>query len=349
MQKRIEGLDLIRTFAIFSVVLIHCLRCISPLDTIEIFNGMSTFSKIFYFASFNVGSLGVPLFFILSGYLLLPRNFDEVKTKQFYIKNFLPLLLTWEIWIPANNWLAQFYYDVPLPMSMILKNMLFIEPVYIGHSWYMPVILGIYLFIPYVSRTFKSMSDKEFLIPLAVAYIYFFIFPSLSQIRASHLNIVLDLNFSGGLYGFYVIIGYLLHRFESFINLKRIKSISIILILIALTTYAQIFIHSSSGKIFHLWYDFFLIPPTVILIFILCRDIKLNFFKSLIEKISKCSFGMYLIHVFYIGFILKFGLINFIAVDEIKILTLTILIYILSFVSVLILKKLPFIGKILVR
>ena len=346
--NRIEGLDLIRTFAIFSVVLIHCLRCICPLDTMEIFNGMSTFSKIFYFASFNIGSLGVPLFFILSGYLLLPRDFDELKTKKFYLHNFLPLLLTWELWIPANNWLALWYYDVPLKISTIVKNMIFVEPVYIGHSWYMPVILGIYLFIPFVARTFKAMSDREFLIPMAIAYIYFFVLPSISQLRAAHWDIVLDLNFSGGLYGSYVVLGYLLRRFEN--HLKRsLKLIALITLLIILTTYAQIWIHSSSGQIFHLWYDFLTIPPTAVAIFILLRDMKLKIFSSLVEKISLCSFGMYMIHVFLIGALLKFKLLSFIISDELRVVVLTVVVYVLSFIAVMLLKKLPFVGKILVR
>ena len=346
--SRIEGLDIIRSFAILSVVLVHCMQASCPVNSIEDFNNLSSLSKVVFFSLYTIGRIGVPLFLILSGYLLLPRNFDELQTKQFYKKNLLSLFITWELWLPANNWLALWYFDIPFHTSTVLKNMLMIEIDKIGHSWYMPVIFGIYIFIPFVARLFKNMNDREFLVPMAIAYIYLFLVPSFSYLKSANWNGLLDLNFSGGLYGFYVILGYLLYRFKTEIK-GFIKLVALIPMLIALTTCSQIWIHSSSGHIFRLWYDFFLMPPIAIVIFILLKEVKFKTFSGLIENISKCSFGMYLIHVFFIAAFLKYGILNFIVGNEWKMLILTIFVYILSFISTKLIKSIPHLGKILVR
>ena len=346
--NRIEGLDIIRSFAIFCVVLVHSMQASCPVNSIEDFNNLSSLSKVVFFSLYTIGRIGVPLFLILSGYLLLPRNFDEVQTKRFYKKNLLSLFVTWELWLPANNWLALWYFGIPFQLTTVFKDMLMIEIDKIGHSWYMPVIFGIYLFIPFVSRLFKNMSNREFLMPMVIVYIYLFVVPSLSYLKSANWNSLLDLNFSGGLYGFYVILGYLLHRFENEIK-GSIKLAAFIPIFIILTTCAQIWIHSSSGHIFRLWYDFFLMPPIAVVIFILLRKIKLKTFSGLIENISKCSFGMYFIHVFFIAIFLKYGLLDFIVVNELRMLLLTICVYSLSFIATKWIKNIPHLGKILVR
>lgn len=341
-KKRSEGLDLIRSIAILSVVLIHCLRCIQPLDSISIFNSMSTFEQIFYFTSYTLGSIGVPLFFLLTGYLILHRDFDS--PINFYKRNLLPLLITWELWIIPNNLLAKFYYDVPFHFSTVIKNMLFIEPVFIGHSWYMPVIIGIYILIPFVAKAIQSFDVKNFLLPCSISYVFFSLLPSTNLILNKNWHLISDLNFPFGLYLSYVILGYILYKFKIESSLKFIP---LILILISLTSYLQIFIHQSSQNIFHLWYDFFTLPLIAIFIFILLHEVKFNL--HFIGFISKCSFGIYIIHVFFIGVILKFNLLEFIDINELKILTLTVLVYMLSFISVLILKQIPLVGKYLVR
>ena len=131
-KNRIEGLDIIRSLAILCIILAHSIETNSPVNSIEEFNNLSAFAKAIYFSFYAIGRIGVPLFFILSGYLLLSRDFDENKTKQFYKNNFLPLLLAWELWIPANNWLATWFLGLPFHTSSILKEMFFVFWVIVG-------------------------------------------------------------------------------------------------------------------------------------------------------------------------------------------------------------------------
>ena len=228
--------------------------------------------------------------------------------------------------------------------------MLFIEPVYVLTTWYMPVILGIYIFIPYISRALKSMDHLELLPLLLVTYVYFFIVPTIYHLKADQAQIptVLDLNFSGGLYGFYVVLGYLIRVYSQYLSKLSVRtSVMIILIGIALITQVQIWV---TDKILYcVWYDFFLQPIVTVLIFHCLQYIKFNRFSELILKISNCSFGMYLFHIIVIFALFKYDLLNFIAIEEIRITIAFILTFILSFSSIMLIRRLPYLGKILVR
>ena len=348
--NRIQGLDLIRAFAIICVFIVHILDASRTGYSIEDYHNLSTFSKIFFFLFYTIGRFGVPLFFFLTGYLLMHRDYNSENTKKFYRHNFLTLLVTWEIWIPIYNWIAWWYYDVSFHTSTLIKNMFFIEPVYVLTTWYMPVILGIYLFIPYVSRVLKSMNYQELLPILLVAYVYFFIIPTIYHLKSnpSQFSVVLDLKFSGGLYGFYVILGYLIRIYGHYLEkLSNLTVIITILISTALITLAQIWVTEKS--LYLVWYDFFLQPIVTVLIFNYLKSFKFDKFSGLILNISNYSFGMYLIHIIFIFIILKYGLLDFIAINELKMIIGFLITFILSFISIMFIKKLPYLGKILVR
>ena len=349
--NRIQGLDLIRVFATFDVVLIHCLFQIIMVDKIETFYNLSTISKIFYFGSVTIGALGVPLFLMLSGYLLLARNYDQQSTMRFYKHNLLPLFLTWEVWIPINAFIAWYHLGFEIHKTQMLKTALFIESSPILHFWYLPVIIGIYLFIPPLSRALKAMTLKEILIPLTAVFIFVFLIPSLGHFKVIEWDTHLDLNFSGGMYGFYIILGYVIHRVEQQIKVhfNKGKLIALIVALSAIITLIQIWIHSFNGSIWHIWYHFFLIPPAVVAIFLLLKDITFNRLSSLIAIISTCSFGIYLIHMTIIQCFGSGDLLNFTDSMEVKVLMLTILVMIFSFLPVFILRKVPYLGRLLFR
>lgn len=98
-NKRILWLDYARAFAIFSVLLVHSAEYAYALKPEEILK-LGTVSSLIRLASIVVGRLGVPIFLMLSGYLLLDRDYTTAeKIKSFYKKNLLPLVLTVEVWV----------------------------------------------------------------------------------------------------------------------------------------------------------------------------------------------------------------------------------------------------------
>lgn len=346
--NRIEGLDIIRTVAILCVLFLHGVP--PDFQEIEYVNNLSGFSRLFHFFCFSIGRQSVPLFLCLSGYLLLSRDYNEEQTRKFYRYNFLSLLLTWEAWIPIYNWAMSWYNDIPLNWSMILKNMLFLESTNIFHGWYMEVILGIYLFIPYLSRVLHTMNYREILPLMLISYLFFFIVPTMYHLKANpaQWNSCLDLSFSGGMYAFYLILGFIIKQYDRQITLS-IKKWSIPVILISITATTEVQMWASLKQVYHIWYDFCLLPISSIFIFIYLKDLKCQILHNLITKISTCAFGIYLTHVLLVIFILKYHLLNFIVVDELRVIIFALIMFVLSFILVILLKKLPYVGKILVR
>ena len=346
--NRIEGLDLLRVLAILCVVFIHTMP--SEIQDIGYFNSLSTSSKIFYFSCFAVGRLGVPLFMLLSGYLLLSRDYDHKQTKKFYKKNFLSLLLTWEIWIFIYNLVLAWFRDSTFHMSIVVKNMFFIEAMSpnVFHAWYMEMILGIYLFIPFISRVLKTMSDREIAAFLAISFAYFFVVPTLNQFKTIHWECSLDLSFSGGVYGFYLIAGCLLKRYEEQLrnalgSLAASAGFVTIVALILLQIPAN-----TNDHLYLLWYDFCLLPIASMLIFIYFRDVKVVKLRDLVTNISTCSFGIYLFHILYLALFWRYETFDLFS-DKLRIFLLFISSFMLSLISVIILKKISHLGRILVR
>lgn len=88
-SQRSVAIDFLRVVAIVAVVCVHSL----PVPIIS--GGWRIF------ASAAIGSLskiGVPLFLIITGYLMLDRDYSGPKLKRFLKHNYLPLLVSFESW-----------------------------------------------------------------------------------------------------------------------------------------------------------------------------------------------------------------------------------------------------------
>ena len=308
MSDRIAGLDLIRSTAIILVVLNHTVEVACGLHDVEIVNQMSTGAQRFALIGFTLGRMGVPLFFFLSGYLLLPRGFDQQSTTKFYRRNVLTLLTTWELWIiiynlfgvalngmtfdSTNEFMIQPHAFDP---AALIREMIFFKSVDMMHVWYVGVILGIYLFLPFVARVLPSMTDTQLLMLTAIAFIYCFVLPTLDLFTDVKLKPWIDMSFSGGIYGLYVVTGYILRRFEPTIE-RSIKNPVLILLTIGsiiLSAGIQIEFYQR-GEILLIWYDFCLLPLAALGLFIVLKRFSAR--NRLVDVLSRYSFGIYLLH-----------------------------------------------------
>ena len=307
-MNRIAGLDLIRATAIVLVVLNHTVEIVCGLHVAEVVNRMSEGAQWFALLAFTLARCGVPLFFFLSGYLLLPRGFDQQSTEKFYRRNWLTLLATWELWIVLYNLFiaaldgmtlndeTAFIIDLhEFQFDALIREMIFVEAVGMMHVWYVGVILGIYLFIPFVARVLPTVTDNQLLALSSIAFAYYFVLPTVDRLFDVDLKLWIDLSFSGGLYGFYVVIGYLLKRFEPTID-RTVNNIALLVStigLIAIIASVQLEFYRD-GEPFMIWYDFCLLPIAAAGLFIALRRAAVS--NALIDVLSRGSFGIYLLH-----------------------------------------------------
>ena len=357
ISERDTSLDLIRVCAVFLVVINHTFEYIYGFSVSEVSN-MSLYAKIYAFLGFSIGRIGVPLFVMLSGYLLLTREYDLSSTKHFYKKNLLPLLITWEIWVIIYNIFIAFRNNSAFNIKTLIKNAIFVKRVDVPHAWYVPMILGMYLFIPFIAQILQKLDRQLLLLIMIIVFFYCFIVPSVNLVRQAanaptefQFLSQLDLNYSGKIYGVYLVLGYCIHylkeKIQYFFKRKVIPPVAIcsIVLLLFVNILSQISLFSI-GYRYMVWYDFFTEPFLGMIVFCLLLQLKVNNgSKILLTSMAASVFGVYLIHEVILLPIIDL-LRPFIGRSLLTII-MSIGVSILSFCLVELLNLIPHCGKIL--
>ncbi len=317
-NKRIIWMDYVRTTAIIFVVICHVIET----EYYAVRTGKLFISDyIWYFENilFTIGRLGVPLFLLLSGALMLNREYN---VKSFYKAALLPLFLTTEIWIILNYFYYCLLYSANFSFKNLFSEMTFMRNLSFSHMWYMPMILGIYLVIPLLTKVLKNTSLKEVSLPLLVSFIIFSILPLFNSFAGEVIafmpdaNTVLNTGFLGGLYGMLIIFGHFINNHNI---LKKMKSFVLLAIIIAaflLNILGARFFYLK--KLYHSdvfgWYASPFIIIISIAIFELIKRINFKKCSKTIMLISRGSFGIYLMHnlvlIAFNKLIVRFGFLT---------------------------------------
>lgn len=210
--NRIVWVDCARAIAILMVIVCHSTESIYSLS-LEGISGIAVTSRVVAFTLFTIGRLGVPLFLFISGFLMLDRWYDREACLKFWKKKWLGLVIATESWIVVYNLFLCLVDGVPFDLARLVRNMLFLENVGMGHMWYMPMILGLYLFLPFIANGLRWLNDARLLrAPLLVALCVLFFVPVANIISQSFglgsLSCEIAPGFSGGAYGCYMLLGY---------------------------------------------------------------------------------------------------------------------------------------------
>lgn len=331
-------IDLLRLFAISSVVLCHATEAIYSFDLTSI-NALSVQSQIFAFSALTAGRLGVPIFIFITGYLLLIRDWNEENIKLFYKNNLVSLLVTTEIWIVIYDIFLTVINDAKFSLSIFIKNILFLEQVRMGHMWYMSMILGLYLFLPFVSRAIRNLSIHIITPPYILSIICITIVPfmsiTLNILGYNAIQSILFLDYSGGAYGIILVSGYLYRKFysETKFNFKYLTVVAIFsFIALALLQYFSF----KNGIAYTVWYNIFpllICSLIIILLFLKKTNLSCRLYCSLISNLGKCAFGVYLIHFPVILILNKYLVLS--QVKPIQVVIFFALTIILSFIIAL--------------
>ena len=117
----------------------------------------------------RIARLGLPLFFLLSGYFLLPKCDDE-HVGSFYYQRFMKILIPflcygvfYGCWIfqtgriLAKPTLENVWGAVRYIPNSVIDNLY--QPIYF-HFWFMFSLIGLYLLFPFLAQGLKAFSDK---------------------------------------------------------------------------------------------------------------------------------------------------------------------------------------------
>ena len=286
-KTRIEWVDLVRAIAILTVLYIHAT------DGIYIISSDATiyhtlFSRVFQFASLFIGRLGVPFFLMITGYLLLDRHYDDEKTQMFWRKNCKDLVIITILWAVI--------YAVSLQVvSVNSASVNFTEAGNLFFS-HMPMIIGMYLSMPFVAAALKHFDNKTILHALIVFSLLAYVMPFVTTVfdmnGISGVTIQYSLGFSGGVYGIYLILGYLVKKGE----FKRVPMYVLGLLALVSFIICVLFQYYAfiKGYNFFLWYEFpFVAIGSFALFEVTSRRQNVKAYP-IVQFLSKYSFAVFL-------------------------------------------------------
>ena len=356
LRGRAVYVDLIRTVAMVAVILLHASgRYIITGQELNQMNPMEItgWGVVDIYQSVAV-PLGVPLFLMLSGALLLQPEKQE-SLNSFFKKRWA------RIGLPSLFWgTAYFAWDfmvqkIPVSSSVIIQGIL--NGPY-TQLWYIYVLIGLYLITP-ILRIFIANADmsmiKYFVIlwVVGVAIIPFFSLFTTYQLNRNVFTIT-------GYVGFFVLGTYL-----STVHIRR-STLSIFIVLgIALTAFGTYMMAATGGTDMYFFQQYF--SPTVIftsvMVFLLLVTVKPisaqtetssskhSKVNKLIKVISHNTLGIFFIHVMiiesiqkgYFGFVINRDTLN----PIIEAPLLTVIVLFVSLAIILILKRVPYLKRLI--
>lgn len=347
-KKRNYHYDLIRFFAILLIVLCHSVEAIYS----EKLNNISMQSNLFYIIVHSISRLGVPLFLFLTGSLLLNKKYENKEDiKNFYKHNLFNLIIVCEIWYIIYYILDILIFKKTFAINQFIPVLFFLNQYPLSHAWYIPMIVGIYVTIPFVGIIVQKF-PKIIKNIMYVNILYIFGIPMINIILESlNIKYIIPTSFSmpfgGGAYGIYVMVGYFLTKYckeQSILkNINKVLIIGIAIIAFMITVLIRCRLKCDS------WYNMFTILICSSCIFVLLQKVKLSVKTyKILEKLSIGAFGVYLVHIIFINFFNKYGLKELIRCKlPIKVVIYFILIIITSYTIVWLLSKNKYTRKYL--
>lgn len=347
MQKqRFVGIDVLRTFAILCVVLNHCTENIYALTPNGV-GSMSLPSQIFAFCAYTLGRVGVPCFLTISGYLLMDRSYSAEQCRKFWLHNWFHLLVCAWIWFTIYD-LILMAQGHEITLNRYLKEMMLLEYVDFSHVWYLPTILGLYLFIPVISNGIHRLGWKYLLFPVAVAAMYCFGVPFLNAglpiLSGGGTNVVFDAGFSGGTYGIYLLVGALVKK-GTFKRVKRPILALVALLSYGATVWFQLWSYQKQCP-YNVWYDFPLLLVVGVCLLELASRVQTLPGERLFAVLAKYTFAVYLIHNIVLGQ-MKPWVVRQGWAMPLKVLLMFCVISVFSYVVSLLVGRIPKVGPYL--
>lgn len=289
---------------------------------------------------------------MISGYLLLDREYSGEQIKDYYSKRYIHLLIVVIIWLGIYS----LYYSCShsqLKLFEFVRNMMLVNNVnynkVFDHTWYLYKLLGIYLIIPLLSIGLNKIKLDNLKIPFVILVLYNFIIPTLSvfykclkgrELFAQSFNDVFV-----GFFGMYVIFGYLIKKNVIYKKVKDNNLLLTGLICLVLIILMQLYSYSK-GVDYNVWYDNFFLLLGSSCIFALISRKTFNSNK-IVNIISKFSFPIYLIHKIILDI---FGgtILNMNTMMSIKTIVLFIIMFAISFIVSVAMSLIPKIGKYMI-
>ena len=314
---RVVFVDYIRVVACFLVMLVHASENFYAADASGLAGNVSLLaneSNRFWVAFYDgfCGRISVPLFMIVSAFLLVPMK-SGVTMGDFYKRRFKRIIPPMVIFMLLYTFLPLAWGGMSWEQSLNDLKMLPLNfPSMAGHLWFMYPLISLYLIIPVVSPWLERASAKEeltflglFGISTFIPWIHRFISPEIWG--ECFWNGFTMLWYCSGYLGYLVMAHYIRYHLD-WSRKKKLIAGSLFLLGGAAFTGWSFWYMGTPGQTIEtplLEWSWEFCTPNVLLAsfgaFLLFSCIERKETPKLIRKLSDMSFGMYLMHLFFLG------------------------------------------------
>lgn len=310
------------------VIVIHVANCYC-----NNYNGITSSSYLGSIIYNVIARISVPIFFMISGALLLRKPFD--KKKYFNrIKKFIIIIIFWDI-----IYLLWEYFYLGVTYKKIY--MLLLEP-YRKHLWFLYTIIILYAIQPLLNKILSKMNKRQ----VAIMYLTIFIICNICMIVPSIASYFTLLCYIG-----YFMLGDTLYRHTKDLKFKHMNwlLIAIFITTIVLDIIFSYYISIEYDAFINIFFSyresFIILASTCFFIYVM-NNYK-NEENKIVSKLSEYSFGIYLIHGIFLD-IVKSTFSIYLVNSFIGIPLFSMIIFILSYISIHYLKKIPVVNKYLI-
>lgn len=341
-EKNTNYLDVLRLVGIFAVITIHTVTGVSDIMSEQ----MSEIQLGIYNAIKHLGEIGVPLFLMVSGAIMLDPDKTITIKKLFgkYIKRFVLALLIFGTVFAFGELVYKGADGNALELFLRALKRVAVGKSW-AHLWFMYVIIGIYLLLPLL-RAFTAKADEK-------VYTYCFVLLALMQsvlptvLKLLEIKCAFKLPISG-IYLTYFLAGYYLRRYPLFDEEnRRLLYTAGIVFAVLLIVIPICEVSSPENRFSGIGYSS---PAVLVMSFAVFEWARTMKNGSRLQEIAAAVrpyvFGMYLVHTVFINFMYKvLGITPLLLGGYVLIPVIIVFTFAFSFVVSFIMKKIPWFGR----
>lgn len=336
-MSRNHSIDTLRTVAMFFVVLLHV-----SAEYVYFGQYQKLYNSVFWTGNIidSFSRICVPLFLLISGSFLLGRTDSLIET---YIKRARRILLPLTFWVVVYSAYKFFMAQLnghTIPIQSLVGSAILGKPFY--HLWYLYMIIGLYLFTPFLNLMIAR-------IPLKATWSMAFAFMAIGMISSffdEYFNnkvffLLWFINYLG-----YYILGFLITHHS-----PKYKVSSLLMIYIFSSALIAIFTYFTF-KYFNSLYFYGYLSPLVILGSLSFYKIfqQADFKENILSKSAHLTLGIYLIHaglLDYLNYYIKINKLTFFDNPIYAIPVKSLLILSISFVIAYLFYQVKFLRRII--
>lgn len=297
-ETRNYAYDLLRIFCCLSIICLHV-------------SGHLSWASKYNLLVQGIVRPCLTTFMTLSGYYVLSKPIVDIKA--FYLKKIFFLAFPLVIYAALYQFVPSYISDNDFLGAIRQINVISILKTDIcGHFWFVYSLIGLYLATPFLQKMLSALSNKQFVLLLALIFYVERIFPIISQYNIPALKV--DTFPFTGTFVFFYILGFFIRRNEHIINAK-IKLVIIVVGLLNIpfmaymltkapfaATLCNLSLCTIIGTIFY--FVFFSVLPVP------------EFIGKTVLFFSKRTFSIYLLHMLVFNTMTQMSFMNLTAENK---------------------------------